>query len=161
MPCGNIDMQTAHKKPRYDKKGVCRNGHRLVPGNIYIAPGDQRERCLICCRACRNRRSKAQEKGYKSQLDVRIREAIRKRLELADTKQRPKHEARWIARRAVLNGSLIKHPCEKCGSQKSEAHHDNYSKPLGVRWLCRKHHIELHRAYREGTVAPDGLPSRP
>lgn len=30
--------------------------------------------------------------------------------------------------------------CETIG----EAHHDDYSKPLDVRWLCKLHHEELH-----------------
>lgn len=46
---------------------------------------------------------------------------------------------------AVQQGQLIKEPCEVCGDVNSEAHHDDYDKPLEVRWLCRKHHNELHR----------------
>ncbi len=50
---------------------------------------------------------------------------------------------------AVRDGRLLKMPCEKCGNEKSEAHHDDYTRPLDVRWLCRKHHMELHRKYPE------------
>lgn len=39
---------------------------------------------------------------------------------------------------------LERQPCEICG-RRAEAHHDNYSKPLEVRWLCKQHHAELHR----------------
>ena len=46
---------------------------------------------------------------------------------------------------AIANKSLIRLPCEKCGSQKVDAHHDDYLKPLDVRWLCRRHHLEFHR----------------
>ena len=49
---------------------------------------------------------------------------------------------------AVYNGKIIKHPCEVCGSVKSQGHHDDYSKPLEVKWLCQKHHKELHKQLR-------------
>jgi len=38
-------------------------------------------------------------------------------------------------------------PCEICGCEKSEAHHDDYSRPLDVRWLCRVHHLMHHGNY--------------
>ena len=38
--------------------------------------------------------------------------------------------------------------CEKAEcSELGERHHDDYSKPRKVRWLCRKHHKELSRIY--------------
>lgn len=55
-----------------------------------------------------------------------------------------KYRARKIVERALACGSLKRMPCEVCANTKSEAHHDDYSKPLDVRWLCRKHHIEHH-----------------
>ena len=51
-----------------------------------------------------------------------------------------KYKAAGIACRAVRGGKLIKQPFEVCGSLRVEKHHDDYSKPLKVRWLCRKHH---------------------
>lgn len=40
-------------------------------------------------------------------------------------------------------GLLQEKPCEVCG-EKAEKHHEDYSKPLQVRWLCRKHHEGYH-----------------
>jgi len=50
------------------------------------------------------------------------------------------------ARTAVLKAKLKKQPCEypNCGKLKTEAHHFDYSKPLEVNWLCKKHHAEFH-----------------
>lgn len=46
---------------------------------------------------------------------------------------------------AIKSGGLVKGVCEVCGSEDSRAHHDDYSKPLEVRWLCPLHHKALHR----------------
>ena len=46
--------------------------------------------------------------------------------------------------RAIRAGKLVKQPCIRCGGLPAVAHHDDYSKPLDVIWLCRKHHVELH-----------------
>jgi hypothetical protein len=47
---------------------------------------------------------------------------------------------------AVYYHKLKPNPCEVCGDVLNvQAHHDDYDKPLEVRWLCRKHHQALHR----------------
>ena len=45
---------------------------------------------------------------------------------------------------ALRMGKLTRKPCEVCGDYKSQAHHDDYTKPLDVMWLCPKHHGERH-----------------
>jgi hypothetical protein len=47
------------------------------------------------------------------------------------------HRAVFVALR---NGTLIKEPCF-CGEEKVQAHHEDYSKPLEVMWLCKPHHM--------------------
>ena len=44
---------------------------------------------------------------------------------------------------ALKTGRIKKQDCEVCGL-KAQAHHEDYSKPLDVKWLCRKHHAEIH-----------------
>ena len=46
---------------------------------------------------------------------------------------------------AVRRGKLTRKPCEKCGLPNAHAHHNDYSKPLDVIWLCHVHHMEIHR----------------
>ncbi len=52
--------------------------------------------------------------------------------------------------KAIKSGALVRQPCEVCGAEKVDAHHDDYSKPLDVRWLCRKHHLHHHRGAGSG-----------
>ncbi len=47
---------------------------------------------------------------------------------------------------AIRRGHLIKQPCQVCGRvDHVHGHHDDYSKPLHVMWLCPVHHRERHR----------------
>jgi hypothetical protein len=46
---------------------------------------------------------------------------------------------------AVRAGLVKRLPCEVCGSHKSEAHHPHYGAPLLVTWLCRPHHMQIHK----------------
>src|SRR5690242_12352984 len=56
-----------------------------------------------------------------------------------------KNRARIIAKSAIESGKLERLPCQKCGDLKAEAHHEDYSKPLDVQWLCKKCHGLAHR----------------
>lgn len=56
-----------------------------------------------------------------------------------------KRAAHIIVNNAIRDGKLKKQSCEKCGNKKVHAHHDDYTKPLKVRWLCPKCHIEWHK----------------
>ena len=48
-----------------------------------------------------------------------------------------KFAARWAVRSAIRSGTLVRQPCEICGSTDVHGHHDDYSQPLVVRWLCQ------------------------
>lgn len=52
----------------------------------------------------------------------------------------PKTKARDLVYQAVRKGELTREPCEVCGDPKSQAHHEDYARPLEVRWLCQEHH---------------------
>lgn len=67
-----------------------------------------------------------------------------KRKEYDKARDKQKLSARGIVRNRIYRGTMIKMPCEKCGDKNSHAHHDDYSKPLDVRWLCPIHHKETH-----------------
>lgn len=60
-----------------------------------------------------------------------------------------KTRARHELSNAVRDGHIQRKPCKVCASPDSEAHHENYSKPLDVVWLCPKHHAERHLQIRK------------
>ncbi len=55
--------------------------------------------------------------------------------------------------KAVRAGKLIPKACERCGfdgkrkngTRAVHAHHDDYTKPFDVRWLCHPCHYLVHR----------------
>jgi len=59
-----------------------------------------------------------------------------------------KFAARAKTARAIKSGLITRKPCH-CGAV-AQAHHEDYSKPLDVVWLCPKHHAERHIQIREG-----------
>jgi ribosomal protein S27AE len=54
--------------------------------------------------------------------------------------------AHKIVQNEIETGRMTRQPCEVCGAERVDAHHDDYSQPLLVRWLCRGHHLQHHRA---------------
>ena len=59
-----------------------------------------------------------------------------------------KRRAHNAVSNALRDGILRKSPCEVCGAAETTAHHEDYSRPLDVRWLCTKCHAEIHKAER-------------
>lgn len=55
-----------------------------------------------------------------------------------------KVRARKALNHAVAAGRVVPQPCETCTAPRAQAHHDDYSQPLQVRWLCAGCHSKLH-----------------
>lgn len=53
-------------------------------------------------------------------------------------RRRAHHKVRY----ALAAGKLKRTPCVVCGVTTVQAHHEDYSKPLDVIWLCPIHHHE-------------------
>lgn len=68
-------------------------------------------------------------------------------------KNQVKRAAHILVGNRVAAGKIERLPCEVCGCVDVDAHHDDYSQPLSVRWLCVTHHNEWHRINGEGANA--------
>lgn len=84
------------------------------------------------------------------------------------TPKQIERRARWAVHNAVVRGELERpDACEQCGhvgrsTRDIHGHHDDYSKPLDVRWLCsschKRHHLALRHA--NGTYRYAGGPPK-
>ncbi len=76
---------------------------------------------------------------------VALRKSITKKWSLANKRARHAHSA---VAYALRSGKLRKTPCAMCGKEKNiHAHHQDYSKPLDVVWLCTQCHRRLHAVF--------------
>lgn len=92
-----------------------------------------RNRDKVCETARASRKRRAEDvRAYDRERGYRPSETVKTR-------------ARMAVKTAIDNGTLTRHPCEVCGERVTDAHHDDYSRPLDVRWLCRVHHGIEHR----------------
>ena len=74
---------------------------------------------------------------------ARMRATRPKHRDLPD-EQRRRANARAYTRMLQARGKLTPQPCEMCGSAEVERHHEDYSNPRLVRWLCRPCHLQHH-----------------
>ena len=78
----------------------------------------------------------------------RGRKAVQKAKDAWAQRNPEKRTAQAKVLNEIRTGRMRRQPCEVCGSSRVHAHHDDYSKPLEVRWLCPKHHAEHHKKER-------------
>lgn len=70
--------------------------------------------------------------------------------------EREKRLARSAAWRALTKGGRItRSACETCGNPKAEMHHDDYSRRIDIRWLCRQCHSAHHVG--QGNLPPTSI----
>lgn len=101
--------------------------------------------CMSLARADWARRNRERKRETNAKWWANATSAQRKEYRDAWKDRNPEKRAAHVAvQRALRNGWLTRQPCEVCGEAFSCAHHDDYSKPLEVRWLCHAHHQEHH-----------------
>lgn len=134
---------------------VCGSFFQVKPHEVKRGKGKS------CSYACSAILATAKRRSYKSELNPNWKGEKCSKKALYGRKYGLDHplkrKAHIMVKTALRNGFLKKYPCVVCGIQKTEAHHDDYNKPLDVRWLCSKHHKEVHKKLN----AEAGVASRP
>ena len=72
---------------------------------------------------------------------------ISKAWRLEDKRRMAAHNA---VARAIKSGKIKRMPCERCNSEKSVAHHEDYDFKLQVMWLCQSCHKQRHKELLHG-----------
>lgn len=149
--------QRAKTAPSEDAPKKCRQCQQEKPRRDFYnhpASADGKESTCKACKKARSAEQYATPEGRAKRVKYEsirftfpsrkedLRKSRNKRRESPEGKL--KEAARIAVKRAIRRGGLVRLPCEKCGNPESEAHHDDYSKPLVVRWLCFCHHREAH-----------------
>ena len=106
---------------------------------------------------CKSCHKAAVKRNYKEKREQRI-EYARQHYELVKEARKYynaeyhrdhaiEHSARNILNYNLRMGRITKpENCEKCGKPLPlEAHHEDYSKPLEINWLCRTCHSVIHK----------------
>ena len=111
------------------------------------------------CKECTKGDSKKTYEKIQSIPELAIRE--RKRQRIKENKRRIEGRAKKykkqlrrspasdILARAIRLKQIEKKPCEICGKTRAQGHHEDYSKPLDVVWLCIRHHNDRHIHLRD------------
>jgi hypothetical protein len=137
--------------------GYCNSCRRRRDNNSRIAKGiTKKHQTGLCpcgserapystayCIECLARRSK--DRRIRIPLTRDQKDKINERRKNKTGEAKFKDSVRNLTGLRIRQGILIKKPCEVCGVHDVEAHHDDYYKPLVVRWLCRNHHREHHK----------------
>jgi hypothetical protein len=106
-------------------------------------------KCKVCTRADVKKAYRAsflQRQAYEKERAGTPRRKLQRLQELRRARARypEKFRARAAVANAINRGHIKKEPCGRCGAEKAEAHHHDYSKPLDVEWLCFRCHREAH-----------------
>jgi hypothetical protein len=152
----------------------CFKCHRELPiGDFYKHPqmaDGHLNKCKECAKADTRknydtekqyaydliRRERPERKAAAARYKKKARAADPERFREYHRQSRARHpekqKPRWTLSNALRDGRIKRQPCEKCGVSGKKngrsivhAHHEDYSKPLEVRWLCSKCHGREHR----------------
>lgn len=70
--------------------------------------------------------------------------ALTKSRRVGAARDSAKERAHKVVQRLINSGGLKRKPCVVCGRTPAQAHHEDYSKPECVHWLCCMHHQQIH-----------------
>ena len=107
------------------------------------------------CKAAAQRERHAERGGHtekKRKWEAENRERLKASKARYSARNPGKRDAKRLVWNALRRGDLVRpNSCSECGlACTPQAHHEDYSKPLVVTWLCVDCHKKRHRGARHG-----------
>ena len=137
-------MATGRRRHPGAQMRICVTCHRHLPLEDFNADKRKPHGKRYRCKRCESLQKSAWHRNGGREIVRRNCKAWRKKTGYPGWSDPIRKRARNLAQAAVRRGVLTRKPCEYCGHPKSHAHHDDYSKPLNVRWLCDPCHKQEH-----------------
>ncbi len=134
-----------HINQSKEEEKVCSRCKLTKPTSDFYKRKDRPGGLGSHCKSCDYNRTNTEEMGtWRRNWNKTHRDSLNKALKeyLARNPEKKKAWSKWS--KALKNGKIVKKPCVVCGSKSAQGHHKDYSKPLEIVWLCRKHHKDIH-----------------
>lgn len=87
---------------------------------------------------------KLRQREAKKYQNWKARNGIPDRVELTPEERELRRACRTIWRTARKRGKVLPQACAHCGAAEAEGHHEDYTRPLDVIWLCKPCHVQEH-----------------
>jgi hypothetical protein len=137
---------------------TCSKCKQEKPGEAFASSAANATGKSAYCRPCHRLMKKAEHKAHPENVTNDSKKYRERHPAKAIANARRHREtfpkaayARMAIKNAITRGRLSRGPCETCGEARLvHGHHDDYDKPLYVRWLCPRHHADWHQANGPG-----------
>ena len=132
------------KKQEYDRK-------------YYIIHSEEKKATSRRWREEHPEKVEEQNKIYRKR-KIELNKTLKYRVSMSKSRKKyivanpDKHQAHMLLNQAVRRGDIQRKPCNVCGNPIVEGHHEDYTKPLEVIWLCRKCHCNHHKERRQNVA---------
>lgn len=130
----------------------CRKCGSTLPIDEFYTHPEMADGHLNFCKTCVRQRVNARYDRERGKIATYERERFKdphRKAKIAEyaRERRKRHPEKTRAynmvTRAIKNGTLKRLPCEVCSDPNSQAHYEDYFRPLDVRWFCFRHHREV------------------
>jgi hypothetical protein len=148
--CGQEKPRSKFYKDRHNPDGLGLKCKACVDASMrsWRARNPDRHRSYVAAYAAKHpERVKASYERWKKRHPDRAKEKF-----AAWVARYPEHaKARLAYMNALRSGKLVRPSrCSECGAEakRIEGHHDDYSRPLEIRWLCKRCHVKADQLRR-------------